>query len=97
MGQSYVQTREASNEPTQHHEDSLSYQNHFYNDVQNGIDGMVANPFKLDKLTTINNIQKVFEALVYQGISSLAHVGEELIKKYLPEEFWGRFLGKWGE
>ena len=78
-----IQTRDALNEPTKHHEDSLSYQNHFYNDVQNVIDGMVANPFKLDKLATINNIQKVFEALVYEGISSLAHVGE---KQFL--QFW---------
>ena len=76
-----IQTREASIEPTKHHEDSLSYQNHF----QNVIDGIVANPFKLDKLTTINNIQKVFEALVYQGISSLAHVGEKQFLRFWEE------------
>ena len=80
-----IQTRDASNEPIKHHEDSLSYQNHFYNDVQNVIDGMVANPFKLDKLTTINNIQKVFEALVYEGISSLAHVGEKQFLRFWEE------------
>ena len=43
-----IQTTEASSELRKHHVDSLSYQRQFYNDVQNVIDGMVVNPFKLD-------------------------------------------------
>lgn len=78
-----IGAEDASSKPQNHHEDNLSYQKRFYNDVQNVIDGMIVNPFKLDKLTTINNTQKVFDPLVYQGISMIADVGE---KQFLS--FW---------
>ena len=53
----HTYTGDTSSDPKKHHEDSFPYQNKFYNDVQNEFDGMMANPFKLDHLTAVNNIK----------------------------------------
>ena len=57
----HTHTGDTSSEPKKDHEDSFSYQNKFYYDVQNVFDGMVANPFKLDTLIAVNNTKIVFE------------------------------------
>ena len=54
-----------------HHEDTPSFQNRFSSDVKKIIDGMIYNPFELDRLTKINNTNVVFSDTVFKDLSNL--------------------------
>jgi hypothetical protein len=81
----FTPTGDTSSEPKKHHEDNLSYQKKFFNDVQNVFDGMVVNPLKQGKLTAVNNTQIVFDPLVYQDVSTLEAIGQKQFETFWKE------------
>ena len=84
------------NEPTnvllrKHHEDNESFQESFCADVQKVYDGIVTNPFLLDKLTSISNTALVFRENVFHNIFVLKSTGEKQFQKFFSDRL---ILGK---
>ena len=84
------------NEPTnvllrKHHEDNESFQESFCRDVQKVYDGIVTNPFLLDKLTSISNAVLVFPENVFHNIFVLKSTGEKQFQKFFSDRL---ILGK---
>ena len=54
-----------------HHEDTEVFQDRFQGDVRKVYSGMSCNPFKLNKLTAINNPSSYFPDIVFDNICKL--------------------------
>ena len=70
-----------------HHEDSQAFQNRFTSDVKTLEQAIVHNPFELDKLTKINNIDVTFDDKVFQDLAKLTDVGQQQFNS-----FWNQRL-----
>ena len=69
-------------EPLKHHEDSKSFQNLFTSNVSRLKESIFTNPFKLNKLTILNNEQATFNDIVYDDISKMSKLGEEQFRSF---------------
>ena len=84
------------NKPTnvrlkKHREGNESFQESFCGDVQKVYDGIVTNPFLLDKLTSISNTALVFPENVFHNISVLKSTGEKQFQQFFNDRL---ILGK---
>ena len=59
-----------------HHEDNQAFQNRFTSDVKILQQAIVHNPFELDKLTKINNIDVTFDDQVFKDLAKLTDEGK---------------------
>ena len=69
-------------EPLKHHKGSELFQNQFPADVSVLKTSILTNPFKLNKLTLLNNEKSTFNDIVYNDISKMSKLGEEQFKAY---------------
>ena len=58
-----------------HHEDTPTFQRRFGSDVEKVYDGMVANPFEVDKLTKVSNTNIVYSEAVVKDLTLLLKKG----------------------
>ena len=68
-------------EPLKHHEDNEDFQNQFSVHVSQLQTSILTNPFKLNKLTVLNNRKATFNDIVYD-ISKMSTFGEEQFKAF---------------
>ena len=69
-------------EPLKHHKGSEFFQNQFPADASVLKTSILTNPFKLNKLTLLNNEKSTFNDIVYNDISKMSKLGEEQFKAY---------------
>ena len=69
-------------EPLKHHKDSKAFQNQFSADVSTLKTSILTNPFKLNKLTMLNNEKFTFNDIVYNDTSKMSILGEEQLKAF---------------
>ena len=69
-------------EPLKHHEDSEAFQNQFSAHVSRLKTSILTNPFKLNKLTVLNNEKATVNDIVYDDISKMSKLGEEQFKAF---------------
>ena len=72
-----------------HHEDNPAFQNRFTSDVKILQQAIFHNPFELDKLTKINNIDVTFDDKVFQDLTKLTDEGQQQFNS-----FWNQHLVK---
>ena len=72
-------------EPLKHQEASEAFQNQFSADVSRLKTSILANPFKLNILTVLNNEKFTFNDIVYDVISKMSKLEEEQFKAFLTE------------
>ena len=72
-----------------HHEDNPAFQNRFTSDVKILQQAIFHNPFELDKLTKINNIDVTFDDKVFQDLAKLTDEGQQQFNS-----FWNQRLVK---
>ena len=73
---------------SRHHEDTNAFQNRFTCDVEKLGQAIVSNPFKLDKLTVLNNHEKAsFNDSVFQDLKIICSEGERQFR-----DFWEKRL-----
>ena len=63
-------------EPLRHLKHSKAFQNQFLADVSRLKTSILTNPFKLTKLTVLNNEKSTFNDIVYDGISKMSKLGK---------------------
>ena len=66
-----------------HHEDAEVFQDRFQADVRKVYSGMSCNPFKLNKLTAINNPSFCFPDIVFDNICKLEETGKRQFDEFL--------------
>ena len=59
-----------------HHEDTPAFQKRFASDVKKVYDGMVTNPFEVDKLTKVSNTNIVYSETVFKDLTLLLKKGQ---------------------
>ena len=69
-------------EPLRHLKHSKAFQNQFLADVSRLKTSILTNPFKLNKLTVLNNEKSTFNDIVYDGISKMSKLGKEQFKAF---------------
>ena len=75
-------------EHDRHHEDTVAFQKRFSNDVDGLEKALISNPFKLEKLTALNNHEKAsFNDCVFEDLKIIGSEGEN---QFL--EFWEKRL-----
>ena len=68
--------------PLKHLKDSEAFQSQFSADVSRLKTSILTNPFKLNKLTILNNEKSTFNDIVYDDISKMLKLGEEQLKAF---------------
>ena len=69
-------------EALKHHKDSEEFYNQFSVHVSKLKTSILTNPFKLNKLTVLNNEKATFNDIVYDDISKMSKLGEEQFKAF---------------
>ena len=75
-------------EPLKHHEDSEAFQNQFWADASRLKTSILTNPFKLNKLTLLNNKKFTFNDVVYDYISKISKLGKNSLKRFGGTGLW---------
>ena len=60
----------------QHHECGETFQTDFFNDVQRLYETFTSNPFELQNLTVISDVNQVFDDNIFHNITKLEVNGE---------------------
>jgi hypothetical protein len=78
---------ESDSRADHHHEDTAAFKDRFSKDVNNLDNAMVSNPFKLEKLTVLNQEDASFNDSVFEDLKVMCAEGE---KQFL--QFWNKRL-----
>ena len=68
-----------------HHENSPTFRNDFAKDTKTVLDSFPHNPFMLNKLTVINNVDVLFEDNIYHDITQLESVGRKQLLSFIED------------
>ena len=69
-------------DPEKHHEDTLAFQKRFSSDVGRLEKAIITNPFKLEKLTVLNNEEASFNTSVTEDLRVISEEGEKQFMKF---------------
>ena len=72
-----------TNDPKKHHENNPTFQKDFCNDTSILFSSFPENPFLMNKLTVINNIDTIFEENIYHNLTQLEPVGTGQLETFI--------------
>ena len=75
--QEYSHSDDDESSVKQHHECGETFQTDFFNDVQRLYETFTSNPFELQNLTVISDINQVFDDSIFHNITKLESTGSD--------------------